>query len=833
MFVKKGVLIMSVLEDIFSLGRNGGIYLDRNRVHIQEDILALFIGLGGMGISALLQLKNQIMSRVELPYDENRKTKTLPKNIAFLAFDTSSISLHSHYFSTTLNNTEIVNISPGTTTTWNCMIKKIEMDKKNGLEYAQFLPDNVGNCGTDAEAGARRLMGKVAFIHHAHAIREKIQMTLYAMQGNVPEYKIRVFVFTGLSDGTGSGMFLDMGYLLKTMTAGQAQIIGYFFLNDLHDYDPGSASLREVNTYAALRELDDAFKHDAEVQTYSYGPEFSDRMNAPIPYDYYHILSQTTAEGPSKTKGEVVKSAVESVFTDFIFNSSITYMGEPNIYDNLDHYICGSNFDELHPASRYCISLDSISIRVPYMEISTLIAGRMFESLEHTVFANHVTEQSFDEDMELLGLGSRKYFEDFLSSLFENYDTHIKNVNFDNFKDYVSVRYGDAWENTYDNVERYRSAIVNNFKILLGSETDPVKLKVKLKQFIHNAVVDPKRGPFYIKEVINGTDLEGSSLSLNLLALLSSQQINFRQRSAKCRIAAESAKMQCKNIYGEDELKWFNFIKKRKYVDRYNVFLQEWYKNKCEEYRYEYMSRACNKMKKIYREYYDNIIVPITNLLFEMTNIFKRNVAYLVVYDDKCKTKPAPSIFITPIEFEKIYSTDFSNCVKNAEGNFLRMLSETMKDWIRCDIDNIIPDVSYHTDIQGRMSEFISDCFERFFRNINIESILNDKIPVGQDIMEYSNNLISDMFSRIIPSFERNKHSDYVLSVPSNCPNILLAANNFSYENLLHVRVIDEQDRISLCRLTADFPFLYQKYENNYAEYKGYINSPFLYTKKL
>ena len=842
---------MSILEDTFSLSKNGGIYFSGARVPVQDDVLVLLIGLGGMGAKTLLQLKNQVMNRMALPLnDNNRPLGIPPKNIAFLAFDTSSKSLSDHYSSTTLDaNTEVSNVSPGATTTWNDMVKRIETNKRNGLKYAQFLPDNVGNCGTDEEAGARRLMGKVAFIHHAPTIRKKIKATLDRMKQEVPGYKkIYVFVFAGISGGTGSGMFLDMGYLLKTMTAGQvAQVMGYFFLDDLNDKDPGSTDGRSANAFAALKELDSHFERKnipgANVQTYNYGPNGNDAMNAIYPYDYCHILNRTTTNNSVQIKKDVIKSVAESVFT-YIANEQgvgdVAVTGMTNFYANISAYLLNNDDNVSYPASYNYISPNSVSVRIPYMEISTLIAGRMFESLDRTVFANHVTAQSFDEDMKSLGLGSRKNFEDSLSSLLENHDTHIKKINFDDFKDYTSsIRSGDAWENTYDEVDRYNSAMVSCFGSMVGNETNAGTLEGNLKQFIRKAIVDPKRGPFYLKEVINGTG-DGVS-SLNLIGLLNQQQKNFQQKSEDHRIAADNAKTQCENIYGEDELKWFNFIKKRKYVKRYKQFLKKWYNEKRDQYKYDHLSNVCERMVKVYSKYYDNIIVPITKLLSEMTVIFEQNVSYLTVQNNEYQTNPDPSLLITPIGFEHTYSNDFNKCVINAKDGFLKMLSETMKDWIRTDIDNLLPDISYHTDIQGRMSEFISKCFETLFRGITMESIMNTKLTDGTDIVAYSTGVINNMIKRVAPLFKQNTieapTQDFmILSVPSDCPNIKSAADAFADDDSFIIKSSDEKNCLSMVKVTAGFALLNNGYikdmEVNYNRKINSLGSQFMHTNQ-
>ena len=168
------------IRSSFGLSQNGGIYFDGERIASQKNTIALMIGLGGMGMQSLLRVKNQVMNRMVLPSDKNGKpTGIPPKNIAFLEIDTSNSDMNNgHFSSTVLTGDEKLNISPPDGQSYESIVTHMLADKRNNRPYAQFLPDRMGSAGATAEAGAKRLMGRVALFYNASRVTAKIRNIL-------------------------------------------------------------------------------------------------------------------------------------------------------------------------------------------------------------------------------------------------------------------------------------------------------------------------------------------------------------------------------------------------------------------------------------------------------------------------------------------------------------------------------------------------------------------------------------------------------------------------------------------------------------------------------
>ena len=127
---------------------------------------------------------------------------------------------------------------------------------------------------------------------------------------------MNIYVVTSLAGGTGSGTFLDTGFLLKTMFP-DATRIGILFLPSFFSGYSGKTRM-QANGYAALKELNH----------YSFGNEFTanwtgnqGRAVYPPPFDYTYLLEGKNeageAIGTSNEEYSIYQMAAETVFQDF------------------------------------------------------------------------------------------------------------------------------------------------------------------------------------------------------------------------------------------------------------------------------------------------------------------------------------------------------------------------------------------------------------------------------------------------------------------------------------------------------------------------------------
>ena len=211
----------------------------------------LFIGLGGSGQKSLLHLRYLLLERFGV--------EKLP-GMAFLAIDTDTSDVLADQASTIykqrqqFSETEIIHLK--------AEIKTI-LDNLQDHKHIEEWLDPALDVGKDFAiadgAGQMRPVSRIAMFTQMDEIASRIQAQLDSIK-TVNEQSDRllpdgleVYVVAGLAGGTGSGTFLDIPALVKTIN-NEAQVIGFLVLPDCFK-DVGKYEKSSANGAAALREL--------------------------------------------------------------------------------------------------------------------------------------------------------------------------------------------------------------------------------------------------------------------------------------------------------------------------------------------------------------------------------------------------------------------------------------------------------------------------------------------------------------------------------------------------------------------------------------------------
>lgn len=235
----------------------------------KRSIPTLFIGLGGTGKDTLLMLRKRF-------YDDSRDYRQF---IRYLVIDTNKQEVPK---ARAAEDFEPVRLRVEESVP--CQIKEGEfyqafdlMERQRDPRFASWLKPSMRDIGPGAVldgAGTHRQFGRMAFMWNEDKIRTSIRAQLrevleqaaVAAQGKgvadtVESAQVEVVIVTSLAGGTGSGMLLDVSYLVKdivrehefngvrTNTTLIAALAGLF--RDFPDFE---ACKR--NTYAALLELE-------------------------------------------------------------------------------------------------------------------------------------------------------------------------------------------------------------------------------------------------------------------------------------------------------------------------------------------------------------------------------------------------------------------------------------------------------------------------------------------------------------------------------------------------------------------------------------------------
>lgn len=346
----------------------------------------LVIGIGGTGKSALLDVRQRLVSR----FGSYKDLKT----IAFLALDTDdaldeesvakdpltealafSASEHLHL---TISENKMADIRANLTTHHAALAKWLDKE-------ALIHPSVVAGAGQIRQIGRLALLSNIdkvlpavndalTYITSADARRSTLEYLKSVDMADVEikERPLRIFTVGSLIGGTGSGMFLDLGYLLredtvKVMTAGQRPISTGIFAVPLAGRTRSGVDTR-ASSYAALRELN----HFSDNST-TYSVEYPDGRRFEThepPFDFTFLVStqsgRSTLDGPRSLVSMIGRRIVLEATSEFTQKIS---SNRDNIRKHLaatDERGCNQNF--------FTFGLSSIEI--PLRNFSTACGAR-------------------------------------------------------------------------------------------------------------------------------------------------------------------------------------------------------------------------------------------------------------------------------------------------------------------------------------------------------------------------------------------------------------------------------------------------------------------------
>lgn len=127
---------------------------------------------------------------------------------------------------------------------------------------------DLKSTGLNAGAGQIRGYSRLAVWAHAAGIKERIASLInqardpaatsaMAQRGiTVDNQRVWVYVVGSLAGGTGSGAFLDMGYLLRDLGIGGVETMAFLVMPSAFDYLSIPKERLRANAYAALMELE-------------------------------------------------------------------------------------------------------------------------------------------------------------------------------------------------------------------------------------------------------------------------------------------------------------------------------------------------------------------------------------------------------------------------------------------------------------------------------------------------------------------------------------------------------------------------------------------------
>lgn len=181
----------------------------------------------------------------------------------------------------------------------------------------KWLPDSKIVINAGAGAGGMRSCGRLALWGHHHG-GDNFENVLNAIDGAYRRVKnitnteddsrVTVFIVGSLSGGTGSGIFIDLAYIVRHLISGIKNVFGLFLLES-RPISIAKKQTRYGNVYGAIKDLE--FFNKVETVYAEKWPNGFDKNYSDPPYKLVQFITQDYQDGNpaiSDLKG-VVKMA--------------------------------------------------------------------------------------------------------------------------------------------------------------------------------------------------------------------------------------------------------------------------------------------------------------------------------------------------------------------------------------------------------------------------------------------------------------------------------------------------------------------------------------------
>lgn len=268
----------------------------------------VIVGLGGTGTRVLQYIKGEFQKHFP---------KGVPPAIRLLAFDTAPQTTQGAVGPfAPLEANEFAHI---TATSIRRLLQTPEMQAWAPPLEKWDLSDIING------AGQRRASGRLALFRNAvaiyntlnNAINQVKAIDLGGMMESWPEFRVpeehqttvEVYVVGSLAGGTGSGMYLDIGYMIRDLLKeeGSDRVIGVFLLPGIFMRNLAAVDFVAGNGYAALKELD-YWLDTLEEKEVHYPGGLSIKWGGALrkPYNFVYLLDDVNEGGAVVTKLETM-----------------------------------------------------------------------------------------------------------------------------------------------------------------------------------------------------------------------------------------------------------------------------------------------------------------------------------------------------------------------------------------------------------------------------------------------------------------------------------------------------------------------------------------------
>lgn len=241
----------------------------------------LVIGVGSTGLSAMEQAQ-------QFYYEFTKKNSPGANNSAFLYLET--------------DKNRLPKVTPnGGTDIKACFLcpQNIDATLNNWQGKYEWMPTTAQVLNTHSGAAGQPAFGRIALWAEEQSVRNIIQALYNQINGNA---QTNIYLVGSLTGGTGTGIFLDLAYLIRQITNNN-NIYGMFMLPDKNNVGQTTKDVIYENAYTSLFSIDKYSKADTKTNT-NYKcvlPGGTDISNLSAPFYNVQFFTQDFCDATAST----------------------------------------------------------------------------------------------------------------------------------------------------------------------------------------------------------------------------------------------------------------------------------------------------------------------------------------------------------------------------------------------------------------------------------------------------------------------------------------------------------------------------------------------------
>ena len=811
--------------DSLLLNCGGGIINRSQQSKQYRGAAALAIGIGGTGVAALAELKQKVYQQLE----PDNPDSPVPEyqHIQFLAIDSDTTDIDQmrgkakldkgrEFFS--INNPNLA-----------AALRAKDLIKGNAsLNWMDI--DHIDGLLSTQGAGGVRQVGRYLLISKAGALKNAIESKCWQALNGMNGPNLDVYIFAGISGGTGGGCFLDTCYIAQKAleeigNAASSNVMGLFFLPDVITSkpqvasDPAKVKYNSSNGYAAMKELDylmslkdadDWFRQD-------YGTFKIETQKPPV--KMCHLISATKSDDSLVPNGfryctNMAADYVMAYLADVqLPKYGLTMRGH---LANVDNGVSG--LPRMHGANLSYHILGAASAEIPMTQISTYLAAGFMRRFKETVGKDQLnlklSKDTVSDWVDQIGLTAQQVYNDVTHGC---PNLMLPDIDIEDLRTFGVQPHGQApspWDTAARNWcsrcegqrGRNRAALEGELpKSLLDEDATDDSLIGRTFRKLCDIAKNPELGPYYAAFLLsrNGDDLKAAVEG-------AIQEIQGQKRdqqtyldSAADRIVQASTNFCANRFFGIGDKRAYN-----DYVDSVKEY-----------YRTYNRVRECTDVENTlrrFREQLENLnsgyFALLTEVLDNLLETFEEDEQWLDSSAASASSGYTKRILqlsdIRPKLDEAIDELNATQLVRN----FTEHLMKDPKQWKSRD--------------DGKIGLYISEFMVDLFRdqtNRSLEDYLYEKYPAtghnsDQLAQAVSNDILNGVYNDAKPMFwcDPTFNLDNIdttfesssLSVPANASAVCSAAQQFgAAHNEFYVRRTGLKNRIFALRFCSGIPF--------------------------